>query len=432
MKVTLIYPPHPYLIKPNSQAPLGLLYLASVLRNANHEVEVYNLSGFTEEEALGALPMDADIYGFTATSVDYDLCERMARKLAKINDKAKLIIGGPHPTVAPETINLSVFHSYCIGEGERAILEIVRDTQEGRLQPFYKKERIRDLDELPFPARDLMSCIGGNIFAYDKNYTGNNLSTTIMTSRGCPFNCSYCASKPMWLGRVSLRSVESILEEVRMVQSSFGVNQFRFCDDTLNMDTKRLHKLCHGLSKLNVFWRCSVRAGLSTYDDFKIMYDSGCREISPGIESGDQRVLDFLNKHNTVEDNRNLINWATDAGINVRVLLMTGTPGEYHDTPERTRDFLNSIEFNMVSLTQFRPMPGSPIWETPEKFNCKIINRDLKNYSFYTWRRGKDGQRERSPIESVIETDRLSKEQLEGNMRRMFQYVEDTGKFNKG
>jgi len=432
MKVTLIYPPHPYLIKPYSQAPLGLIYLASVLRNADHEVEIYNLSGFTEEKALSMLPLDSDIYGFTATSVDYDLCERMALELTKINNKAKLIVGGPHPTVAPETINLSVFHSYCVGEGERAILEILQDAREGRLQPFYKKERIRDLDELPLPARDLISCIGGNVFAYGKNYVENNLSTTIMTSRGCPFNCSYCASKPMWRGRVSFRSVESILEEIRMVQHSFGVNQFRFCDDTLNMDTKRLHRLCHGLSKLNVFWRCSVRAGLSTFDDFKIMFDSGCREISPGIESGDQRVLDFLNKNNTVEENRNLINWATASGINVRVLLMAGTPGEYSDTPERIKKFFDSIEFNMVSLTQFRPMPGSPIWETPEKFSCRIIDRDLKNYSFYTWRRGEDGQIERAPIESVIETDRLSKDQLEDNMRRMFQYVEETGKFNKG
>jgi len=226
--------------------------------------------------------------------------------------------------------------------------------------------------------------------------------------------------------------VENVLEEVRLVKDRFGVHQFRFCDDTLNLDSRRLHSLCLGLSKLKVFWRSSVRAGLSTLDDFKLMFDSGCREISPGIESGDQRVLDFLDKHNTVDDNRDLINWATAAGIDVRVLLMTGTPGEYPDTPERTKGFLNSIDYNMVSLTQFRPMPGSPIWETPEKFDCRIINRDLKNYSFYTWRRGINGEREQAPVESVIETDRLSKEQLEANMRRMFEYVEETGKFNKG
>jgi len=432
MKIALIYPPHPYLIKPYSQAPLGLLYLAAVLRNAHEDAEICNLSGHSEDEAVGMLPPDSDIYGFTATSIDYDLCERMAQKVAKTNTSAKQIVGGPHPTVAPETINPSVFHSYCIGEGERAILEMVQDIRQGRLKPFYRNGRIGDLDELPLPARDLIGCIGGSVFAYDKNHAESDLSTTIMTSRGCPFQCSYCASKPMWRGRVTFRSVESVLEEVRLVKDRFGVHQFRFCDDTLNLDSRRLHSLCLGLSKLKVFWRSSVRAGLSTLDDFKLMFDSGCREISPGIESGDQRVLDFLDKHNTVDDNRDLINWATAAGIDVRVLLMAGTPGEYPDTPERTKGFLNSIDYNMVSLTQFRPMPGSPIWETPEKFDCRIINRDLKNYSFYTWRRGINGEREQAPVESVIETDRLSKEQLEANMRRMFEYVGETGKFNKG
>ncbi|RJR51529.1 MAG: radical SAM protein [Desulfobacteraceae bacterium] len=432
MKIILINPPHPYLIKPYSQAPLGLLYLASVLRDTCCEVELHNLSGFTEDQSLNILPLDADVYGFSATSVDYPLCERMASAIRRKNDRAKLLIGGPHATVAPETIDLSVFHSACIGEGEKAVLEMVEDIRENRLEPFYRKPRIRSLDELPLPARDLIDSIGGEVFAFDRNYSDSNLSATIMTSRGCPFNCSYCASKPMWRGLVSYRSVESVLEEIRIIRDEFSVDQFRFCDDTLNMDTERLHHLCRGLDRMKVFWRCSVRAGLSTPDDFKMMFDSGCREISPGIESGDQRVLNFLHKHNSVESNRDLINWATRAGINVRVLLMTGTPGECSDTPEKTRDFLGSIDFNMVSLTQFRPIPGSPIWKTPEKFHCRILDRDMEHYSFYTWRKGDNGEREKAPIQSVIETDLLPKEALEDNMRRMFDYAEETGKLNRG
>jgi radical SAM superfamily enzyme YgiQ (UPF0313 family) len=302
-------------------------------------------------------------------------------------------------------IDLEVFDSFCVGEGEEAVVRMLDDlATTGNLSPRYVGSRIRDLDDIPFPARDLIDVLGGGIFAGGEHLRGD-VSSVIITARGCPFDCTFCASRPIWGGNLTYRSVENVIEEVRQVRDGFDVREFRFCDDMLNLKAGRLEELCAGMRKLDVLWRGSIRAGISTADTYRTMYDAGCRELSPGIESGDQRVLDFLSKRTTVQDNRNLIQWAGQAGINVRVLLMSGTPGEQLDTPEINRDFLASIDYASVSVTQFRPIPGSPIWNHPGKFGCRILTRDLDRYNFYFWERGPNEESVPAEIEAVIETE---------------------------
>jgi len=453
MHIVLINPPHPYLIQPDSQAPLGLMYLAAVLREAGHSVTLANLSHCGEDEAIDHIPWrqgGTHLYGFTATSIDYALCERLARRIRARNRgaDARIVLGGPHATVASREgrINMDIFDAVCVGEGERVILDIARDAGNGKLAPVYRGERIRNLDALPLPARDLMLSsrnggrIGGDIFAGGEHFApqSEGSSSVITTARGCPFDCAFCASRPVWGGSVVRRSVRSVLDEVRAVRDEFGVREFRFSDDTLNLDRRRLRALCDGLGPLGVYWRASVRAGSpaaagTDADDFKAMYDAGCREISPGVESGDQRVLDALCKGTTVPQNADLCNLASRAGLNVRVLLMTGTPGEHPDTPEITRDFLSSIDFRLVALTQFRPLPGTAIWRDPAGFRCRIIDRDLERYNFYFWSRDcATGRRRMTDIRAVIETDVMSREALEDNMRRMRDYCLATGRCNRG
>ena len=431
MRVALVNPPHPYLIQPDSQAPLGLLYLASVLRLAGYDATLVNLSSTPEADAIRRIPTDCELYGFTATCMDYAACEQLAHALKDRQPGAVCALGGPHPTVAPEMVDADVFDTVCVGEGERVILDMVADMRRGALRSRYVAKRIRHLDTLPAPARDLMDTIGGSVFSHGTHYAGKT-STVIIGSRGCPFDCAFCASQAAWGGRVAFRSVMNIVDEVKRVRDETGLREFRFSDDTLNLRRNRLHALCDGLEPLGVFWRASVRAGISTEDDFRRMYDAGCREISPGIESGDQRVLDVLRKGTTAEQNRELCNLATRAGLKVRVLLMTGTPGEQSDTPEKTRDFLASVDYTLVSLMQFRPLPGSAIWRDPARFACRILDRNFSRYNVCFWRRGVNGEREETPVRACIETDDMPRDALADNMRRMRDYVLDTGKGNTG
>ncbi len=434
MKIALINPPHPYLIHPDSQAPLGLLYIAAALRDAGHDVEFVNLSRYDEWRAIPHVPLDCDLYGFTATSVDYPRVEGMAKRLHELLPSAKIILGGAHATAAPELVDPDVFDAVCIGEGEEIILKIVADAERGHLAMVYQAERIRDLDRLPLPARDLLYAQGGDIFARGAHYGPATAgeSTVIVSARGCPFNCAFCASEAIWGRCTTVRPACGVAAEVITVRDDLGVREFRFSDETFNLNRDRLRDLCRALTGLDVYWRASIRPGLSTVEDFSFMYDAGCREISAGVESGDQRVLDVLRKGLTVDDSREMCERATRAGLKVRLLLMTGCPGEAPDSPEITRDFLESVPFDLVALTQFRPLPGSPVWDDPSAFGVRIIDRALDHYNIYNWRRTLSQARSLAPSRSVIETDAMSREALEGNMDRMRQYVMDTGKCNMG
>ena len=434
MKITLINPPHPHLVKPDSQAPLSLMYLVSILRSYGYEVELLNLSSKTLEESVKLIPTDSDLYGITATSVDYPICEDLVRLFREVKPEAQVILGGAHPTLAPTLVNFAVFTSICMGESELIINDIVRDAINNKLKAVYRGSRLtkNDLEFLPYPARDSIDVLGGPIFAYDKHF-GTSISTVIIASRGCPFKCSFCAARKVWSGgMVVRRSPQNVVDEMEHVKARYGVTEFRFSDDMMNNSRKWLREFCEKVSDLNIYWRCSVRAGVNNEEDFKIMYDSGCREVSAGIETGDQRVLDALNKGTTVQDNEELLISASDAGLNVRILLMTGTPGEHPDTPELTRDFLARVPFHFVAQTMFRPLPGSDIWINPNKYGCTILTRDLRLANFYSWIKGPSGNSIKTPIKASISTSIMSIDAMEDNMRRSHEYVMATGKCNQG
>ena len=427
MKIVFINPPQPNLVNPGTQAPLGVLYLIAVLRNAGYQdVELLNLTAVDPDKV--EFP-EADIYGFTATSLDYHLCEQLSKQVKIQYPKAKILLGGAHATITHSLgmVNMQCFDSVCIGEAESIIVRMVEDVQNDTLLNRYFGEPIQPLDQLPFPARDVLEQQGGKIFGLGTQFSSNE-STVIMGSRGCPFSCAFCASAAIWKTKnVRRRQPINIAAEIRHVKDAYGINEFRFSDDNLNLSRKWLHALCEKLKPLDIIWRGSVHAGFSTYEDYKIMYNAGCREICPGIESGDQRVLDTLRKGTTCEQNVQCINEASQAGINVRVLLITGAPGEYSNTPELTMEFLSNVNYHSLALKQFRPFPGSEIWAHPEEFGCRILDNDCAKQNFYFW--GAAGE---TPIRSLVETDMMSAADLEDNMRRMHDYVKATKKDNRG
>ena len=241
MKICLINPPHPYLKQPYSQAPLGLMYIASALRTKNTDVCITDLSGQKYDEEFD-IPF-ADIYGITGTVVDRMPCEVVAKTLKKKYPKCKVIVGGPL-SLSKDQLDKTVIDSVVIGEGERIIFDIIDDYP--NMKDTYTAERITDLDSLVFPARDMMEHNGGNIFAYNKNYSDGG-STVFISSRGCPYNCSFCASPGIWHRNVTFRSSENVLAEVDEIVEKYNIKQLRFSDDTFTLKRDRLFKICKGL-----------------------------------------------------------------------------------------------------------------------------------------------------------------------------------------
>jgi len=415
MKIVLINPPHPHFIDPTAQAPLGLLYLAAILE-VKHEVSILNLAAVENVHKV-SFP-NADVYGLTTTSVDYKTCKEVANLIMMEHGNRKIIIGGPGITAMPE-LDDWCFDSYVIGEAESIIGLVINDIENGKLKRRYYGGRTESLDSLPLPAWHLMDVMGGRAFL--ENYEGK--SCNIMAGRGCPFNCAFCTTPYLWGRKVTVRSPENVVAEVRFLKRAHGVNLFRFNDDTINLSRKWFKQFCSLMEKEDVIWRSCFKIDLCTEDDLKMMKDSGCTEPGPGIESFDQRVLDRLNKKTTVEKNVRFLEMAARVGLKVKLLMMIGTPGETMETPEINKSYLDVVPHEYISLTFFRPMPGSDIWYHPEKYGARILDRNFEDYDFCLQRKT-NGIVTNVPARSFIETE-LSKEALEDNMTRMREYTKD-------
>jgi len=386
---------------------MGLLMMAAVIERSDYDVEVKNYSSATKKEAIADLP-EARVYGITITSMEIPYALEFARAIKKKYRKAKVIVGGPG-TVTPE---LLIFDRTPIdlivqGEADYEVLNILQNAQmfRGGIYPCTPPE---NLDELPYPARYMIrGKMGGDVFAYGKRYHGDE-STVILSSRGCPFNCAFCAA-PMLTSTVRYRSVESVAGEMRHVIDEYNIMQFRFSDDLFTVPRERAIKMCEAIGPLDVAWRVSARVKPLDKELLKIMKDAGCKELSFGIESFDDDVLRLLNKRATVNDNIRALNFAEDVGIGARILLMVGTPGQTPETIRLNKMYVEALPHTIVACTSFVPIPGSDVWYNPDKYGVEILSRDMKDYNFYFF--GPDGVNDLKPVIKL--KDRPLKEFIE-------------------
>jgi len=427
MKVALIYLPHPYLNQPDAQAPLGLIYLAQVLMDNNIQVELCNFSSYFTYEALQELP-DADLYGITVTSFEIPQANRFAHLIKEKYFKRKVILGGPG-TISEEFVDWNVIDSICVGDGEKAILEIVKDFATGNLKNKYIGESVSDLDEIAFPARELLkSKQGGNIFAYNENYKDGG-STIILSTRGCPFNCSFCTAPFLRTinKKVRFRSAQNVADEIKQVVDKYNIRQFRFSDDMFTASRKRVFELCEKLKDMDIVWRISCRVKPFDEEMAQVMFDAGCKEMSFGIESFDDNVLKYLNKDATAEDNVKALEICAKIGIKTRILFMIRTPGQTKDTVRINIEYLEKVPFDIVACTSFVPIPGCDIWNNPDKYNVEILDKNLDNYNFYFF--SSHGENE---LKDIIKIKGRSLEELREETQRFRDYIKSTGKLNEG
>jgi len=417
MKATLINPPRSYLIEPEAQAPMGLLYIAAVLEQEGWEVQYVDLA-FTDE-----MP-EADLYGITATSADYPDAVEIAKRLKERHGLT--ILGGRHVTGVGGQVD-KVFDAWVSGEGERGIRLIVKDFP--NLAKGYICSPVEDLDSIPFPARHLLPVQGKNIFAYKQRYWEGD-TTCLLTMRGCPYECAFCTAGG---DKVRYRSADNVIAEIEHIIETYGIREFRLSDDTFTLNRKRLLKLLPRMKECNIFWRASIRAYPLDPELLKLMAASGCVELSYGIESGDQRVLDRVNKGITLEQSECAMKWSKEAGITVRALMVAGLPGETPESAYKTIEFMERTRhyWDIAALTNFVPLPGSPIWKSPEAFGVKCI-KHIDDFNFYLWQPGLDGEPIMTGIVNHIELEDLSDEEMTKNKRILRAYFTGLQKVNRG
>lgn len=375
LKICLINPPHEESLDKLLDPPLGLMYLASVIRNLGHDIKIIDLSFIKKSEWKDKIPY-ANLYGITVMSASLHHAVYIKDIIKNnINSESKIMVGGAHSSSLPrETMNLG-FDIVIVGESELAIQDIIYYVSEHSYEYptiMFGNQHLMDINEIPFPDRNLVPI---------KNYTrkvAGFSATSIIASRGCPYKCAFCINSTS-KSKVRFRNVDSVINEIKEIIFLYNYKAFIFYDDTFTINPN-LDELLEKIKELNIIFRCNGNTRKDTQKTFKKLYDAGCREICFGIESGSQLILDKIEKKVTIEQNKNSINNAKKEGLIVKAFLMVGSPGESWNTVYETIKFMNESQPDQWTLFNFVPLPGCDIYNNPEKYGIKIINRDYKQY----------------------------------------------------
>jgi len=399
-EITLIVPPRSLDVMTNSSLQinvkrfpsLGLGYIAAVLEKNGFPVrfiDMYALDLSIKEFKAMLKEKPPTIIGITCDTSTIVSVKKIASFIKKRYSACIVIVGGIHPTLFPdETINAGMFDVVVLGEGELTMLELVQSIESGNdLEDvkgiLFKKDGkiiktqprpiIDNLDEIPFPARHLMPRE-----RYTSALTRNSQMTTIISSRGCPFNCLFCVLSSRWRGR----SPENVVDEIQQVVVNFGIKEFFFEDSTMTLEKTRVIRMCKEIvrRKLPIIWQCSTRADCVNQDLLFWMRRAGCTRIQYGIESGDPRILKTLQKRITIKQARDAIYWSKRAGLETFLFFMIGSPGETMETINRTINFAKELDSDFVGFSIAVPMPGTALFDLAVENG--ILDRDYwKNYA---------------------------------------------------
>ena len=376
---------------------LGLLSLGAVLRGKGHRISIVDASaqgiGYqqTIEETKKFKP---DIIALTAVTPSFIKTVKLASIMKGIYPDIPIVIGGPHFTAVPEQTlsDFPVFDYGVVGEGEVTFLELVEALSSGKtlsnVQGIVYREnskivftaprpQIHDLDVLPFPAWDCLpgfpSLYHPALFKYKKLP-----ATHIISARGCPNKCIFCDTS-VFSRRIRFHSPEYILEMIGYLVNNFGIKEIIFEDDQFLIKKKRVIEICEGILKANwsISWCCSARVNaVNDLAMLKLMKQSGCWQISYGIESGNQKILDFAKKGITISQIEKAIRLTHKAGILSKGYFILGLPYENEETMKNTISFAKSLPLNDMSVFNLTPFPGSKMYSIAEQFGT--IEKDFE------------------------------------------------------
>lgn len=365
--------------------PLSLCYLASALLKAGHSVEIIdgeaeNLS--TAEVLYRCCDFDPQLIGLTATSVDFDLSRQLAEHLKKEFPMVPVILGGTHLNIFGAQVleQNPVFDFGCIGDGEDLMVELAKSLCTGSpkledisglihrcgadvIQNHYRPVEPQ-IDRYSFPARHLLK---NDLYYRAVPYRGYQVTAAVMSSRGCPYSCAFCAVKNIYgSDRVRLRSARNVLDELEEIVKSLGIRHIAFNDDCLTVNRQRVMELCNGIMErhLHFTWEGLSRADLLDAELVRVMKAAGFVRISIGIESGNSQILKVLQKGESLEQIRQGIRIAKEAGIVTRGSVIIGSPYETRETIADTIKFVDGIkELDQVVINILQPYPGTRVRE---------------------------------------------------------------------
>lgn len=351
--------------------PLGLAYIAAVLRQHGHEASIIDsqaLNLTTEELRSKVENYHPDVVGVTCMVSTFKGALEVARLTKNIDTDIKTVLGGPHLFSFPkETLSYDYVDFGVAGEGEIIMPELLLALEgkkrfetidglaykeNGTIKYTPAVRYVKDLDSLPFPARELLPNHKYFSILADQPFT------TMISSRGCPFKCGYCSKKPLDT-HMRYRSIKNVVDEIEYCLEKWNFRTIWFYDDTFTVNRKRTVEFCKEVIDrgLKFKWETPTRVDRVDLELLKLMKKAGCRRLRYGVESGSQRILDKMVKDITLNDARNAIQWSKKAGIESFCFYMVGYPGEGEEEIKKTIDFSIELDSNWAMFSNVTPYP---------------------------------------------------------------------------
>lgn len=400
MNIALIFPRTRY---PSGQPPLGILYLGAYLhRESDARVDIIDQT-FRQDpfdylrQALSAKRYD--VVGISVMTSMLRDAVRASDLARETNPQALIVWGGPHATVLPDdSLALPHVDAVAIGEAEETMLELVQNggdptgiaglwhkTADGQIVRNPPRPLIQDLSSLPWPDRDLVDMktyarAWYSLTASDPTLMG----TSVITTRGCPYACTYCQPtlRQLFGKKVRRRSVDDVLGELAHLKERYNLNAFMFEDDTFIIHRPWVKEFSARLKEMNLGfrWGCNVRADLVSRELLQPMIEAGLVQINMGIESGTQRILDQIyDKRITIQDVQEAVSLAKELGLKVGGYFMIGAPTETEQEIEHTIQFAANLPIDEAAFNITTPLPGTHLWDQTHD----LVGGDIAEFDYY-------------------------------------------------
>jgi len=400
--------------------PLGLAYIGAVLEENDVKVTILDapaldmdLQGYRRELAR----KHVDLLGVQTTTPTIKQALAVGKITKELHPECTVTMGGYHATFMPEQVlRENDFVDVVVrNEGEYATRELVDAIENekplrnidginyrdgDRIVETPKRRPIEDLDALPFPARHLLPMREYMLFGRKQ------VLATMICSRGCPMGCSFCASSAMHGRRVRFRSPENAADEMEQVVDEYKVRMVGFMDDTFTLFPKWVHSFCKGIISrgIDVVWGCTARVDRFNKELLSQMWKAGCRTLLFGVESGNQKILDNVQKGTKVEQAKRAFKTARDIGMHTIASMTLGMPGENKTTIDETIGFAKWVNPDYALFSLATPYPGTKFYELASKMGLIRI----KDWTHFTL------------LAPVIETVDLTLRELQDTQREAF------------
>jgi radical SAM superfamily enzyme YgiQ (UPF0313 family) len=389
-KIALISPPppSPWAFVDYLNPPVGVAYLAAVLEKNGYEVMVLDCPALKmtyskiEQEIRRFEP---DIVGITSVTATFSSALKVARTIKESYPRALIVFGGPHVTIMDEQSLREQKEVDVIvrGEGEQTIVDLARCVSDSGVKSIDKvagitfrkngqivrtpdRPYIQNLDELPYPAY--------HYFPLRKYRIFGKLGLPMITSRGCPLQCTFCLVPRIAGNDFRARNVKNVVDEIEWMKDQYKPDFITFNDDIFTFNKERVLDFCSEIKRRNIKlpWDCQTRVDCVSKEILGKMKAANCQLVNFGAESGCQKMLDAMRKGTTVHQNEIAIKWTKGAGLSVAMSLIVGYPGETKESLKQTFDFIRKAEPDDVYLYLATPYPSTELRDRVKDMGWKI------------------------------------------------------------